>query len=113
MYIAEKETQPEVPKRLSRRAEIILIKMKHLPKEAEHLIFPKGKVGVGEGWRGRERVTHSCFQKEGNTQAPVSRKRAQGRLLRDAAMLGCRELNPLAADGQPHPLLMGAVPQQT
>ena len=63
-----------MPKRLSRRAEIILIKLKHLPKEAEHLIFPKGKAGVGEGWRGRERVTHSCFQKEGNTGASKQEK---------------------------------------
>ena len=104
---AEKETQPEVPKRLSRRVEIILIKMKHLLKEAEHLISPKGKAGQGEGGRGRDRVTHSCFQKK---QVPVSRQRAQGWLLWDAAVLGCRELHPLAADGHPHPFLMGTVP---
>lgn len=107
MYTGEKETQPEVPKRLSRRVEIILIKMKHLLKEAEHLIFPKGKAGVGGGQEG---------QREGNPQllperaVPVGRKRAQGGLLWDAAMLGCRQLNPLAAGGQLHPFLMGTVP---
>ena len=99
-----------MPKRLSRRVEIILTKMKHLLKEAEHLIFPKGKAGVGEGRRGRERATHSCFQKE---QCQWAGKGHRAGLLWDAAMLGCRELNPLAAGGQPQPFLMGTVPPQT
>lgn len=39
---AEKETQPEVPKWLSRRVGIILIKMKHPLPKAEHFLFQKG-----------------------------------------------------------------------
>lgn len=72
-----------MPKRLSRRVEIILIKMKHLLKEAEHLISPKGKAGWGGGQEG---------QREGNTQLLPERAGAneQAKGTRLAAVGCCR-----------------------
>lgn len=85
-----------MPKCLSRRVEMILIKRKHLLKESEHFIFQKGKAGGREGGRWRK----------GNTRDSEHRKYP------GAAGVGCyhadmQRVQPFAAAGHPYPLLMG------